>query len=55
MLQERAPTTGGAKFILNPGEYEVRAAPLGAHKKKEAQTFTIEVKQGELTTKELNF
>lgn len=45
----------GAKFILNPGTYEVKAAPLGEHKKKEAQTFTIEVKQGEITTKELNF
>ena len=45
----------GAKFILNPGKYEVRAAPLGEHKKKEAQTFTIEVKQREITTKEVVF
>ncbi len=45
----------GAKFLLNPGSYEVKVAPLGVHKDKKLQIFTMEVKQGELTTKELNF
>ncbi|SMO49643.1 Ca-activated chloride channel family protein [Saccharicrinis carchari] len=47
--------TKGAKFLLNPGIYEVKAAPLGEHKTKAAQTFTVEVRQGELTTKEIKF
>lgn len=47
--------TKGANFLLNPGSYNVKAVPLGAHKDKNPQTFTIEVKQGELTTKEIIF
>lgn len=45
----------GAKFLLNPGLYEVKAVPLGVHKEKKHQLFTVEIKQGELTTKELKF
>lgn len=47
--------TRGAKFLLNPASYEVRVAPIGIHKDKKTQIFTIEVKQGELTTKEVSF
>ncbi|MGD9488118.1 MAG: VWA domain-containing protein [Calditrichaceae bacterium] len=47
--------TKGAKFLLNPGTYEVKVVPLGSHKGKDAQIFTIQVKQGELTTKEVKF
>jgi Ca-activated chloride channel family protein len=47
--------TRGTKFLLNPGTYQVKTVPLGAHKDKKSQTFTIDVKQGELTTKEINF
>lgn len=47
--------TKGAKFLLNPGSYQVKAAPLGTHKNKEAKTFTVEVKQGELITTEIKF
>ncbi len=47
--------TKGAKFLLNPGQYEVNVKPLGVHKGKSAQTFTMEVKQAEVTVKELNF
>jgi Ca-activated chloride channel family protein len=47
--------TKGAKFLLNPGLYEVKVVPLGAHKAKKPQLFTLEVKQGGLTTKELKF
>ena len=45
----------GTNFLLNPGTYNVKAAPLGKYKDKSAQSFTIEVKQGELTTKEVKF
>ena len=47
--------TRGTKFLLNPGTYQVKTVPLGAHKDKKSQIFTIDVKQGELTTKEINF
>ena len=47
--------TKGAKFLLNPGTYEVKVLPLGVHKGKKSQIFNMEVKQGELTTKELKF
>ena len=47
--------TSGAKFLLNPGQYEVNVKPLGAHKDKSAQTITMEVKQAEVTVKELSF
>jgi Ca-activated chloride channel homolog len=45
----------GSKFLLNPGTYEVNVKPLGVHKEKSPQTITIEVKQGELITKNLKF
>jgi Ca-activated chloride channel family protein len=45
----------GAKFLLNPGTYQVKVQPLGAHKGKSPQTFTMEVKQGKLITKEIKF
>ncbi len=45
----------GAKFLLNPGTYEVKAAPLGIHKNKKIQIITMVVKQGELTIKEIKF
>lgn len=47
--------TRGAKFLLNPGTYDVKVVPLGAYKDRAAQTFTMEVKIGELTSKKLNF
>lgn len=47
--------TSGAKFLLNPGSYEVLVRPLGNFKTKAPQTITIEVKQGELITQELEF
>jgi Ca-activated chloride channel family protein len=45
----------GAIFLLNPGVYQVKAAPVGNYKDKRAQTFNIEVKQGEITIKEIKF
>ncbi len=45
----------GAKFLLNPGSYEVKVQPLGDHKGKNPQTFTMKVRQGELTTKGIKF
>ena len=45
----------GAKFLLNPGTYEVKAVPLRVHKGKKTQTFSLVVNQGELTTHELKF
>ena len=45
----------GATFLLNPGTYHVKIAPLGLYKDKKAQTITIEVKQGELISKEIKF
>jgi Ca-activated chloride channel family protein len=45
----------GAKFLLNPGTYEVKAVPLGVHKAKKPQLFTMEVKQGQSTSKEVIF
>jgi len=45
----------GAKFLLNPGTYQVKVQPLGVHKGKSSQTITIVVKQGELITKEIKF
>ena len=47
--------TRGAKFLLNPGNYNVKVAPIGAYKDRAAQTFTMEVKRGELTSKKLTF
>jgi Ca-activated chloride channel family protein len=47
--------TKGAKFILNTGSYKVKVQPLGEYKTRNTQTFTMEIKQGELTTKEVKF
>ncbi len=50
-----ARTYGREKeFLLNPGKYQVKVAPLGEYKDRESQTITIEVKQGETIRKELN-
>lgn len=45
----------GAKFLLNPGLYEVKVQALGDHKGKDPQKFTMKIRQGEVTTKEINF
>jgi Ca-activated chloride channel family protein len=45
----------GKEFLLNPGTYKVKVAPLGKYKDRKAQTFTIEVKEGTSTTKTQNF
>lgn len=45
----------GKEFLLNPGTYKVKVAPLGDFKDRKAQTFTIEIKKGEATNKTLNF
>lgn len=45
----------GARFILNPGSYTVKVQPLGVHKSKASQTISVEIQQGELTTKTLSF
>jgi len=45
----------GKEFLLNPGTYKVKVAPLGNYKDSKAQTITIEVKKGEAITKTLNF
>ncbi|MGF1556490.1 vWA domain-containing protein [Paucihalobacter sp.] len=43
------------EFLLNPGTYEVKVMPLGDFKDRKTQTFTITVKQGETTSKKVNF
>ena len=45
----------GKSFLLNPGKYSVKIAPLGDYKDRKAQTVNIEVKQGESLTKTVNF
>ena len=45
----------GAKFLLNPGKYKIKVVPLKVHKDKATQTIIIELKQGELITKEIKF
>lgn len=45
----------GKEFLLNPGTYKVKVAPLGDYKARKAQTFTMEVKKGGMTSKTLNF
>ncbi|MFZ1706006.1 MAG: VWA domain-containing protein [Saprospiraceae bacterium] len=47
--------TKGSKFLLNPGAYTVKVTPLGLHKNKKTQNISIEVKKGEVVTKELKF
>jgi len=42
------------KFLLNPGEYEVKIVTLGAHK-GHTETFTITVKQGETVEKIITY
>ena len=45
----------GKEFLLNPGNYNVKVAPLGNYKDRKAQTFRIEIKKGENTAKSVNF
>jgi Ca-activated chloride channel family protein len=45
----------GKEFLLNPGSYKVKVAPLGNFKDRKPQTITVEVKKGEAITKTLNF
>jgi len=45
----------GKEFLLNPGTYNVKVAPLGNYKDRKAQTTTIEVKNGETITKTITF
>ncbi|MEM7382238.1 MAG: hypothetical protein AAF361_13720, partial [Bacteroidota bacterium] len=47
--------TKGADFLLNPGTYEVSVKPLGVHKDKKAQTFSLKLNQGDDIKKQLNF
>lgn len=47
--------TSGKEFLLNPGTYEVIVRPLGAYKDRKAQTFTINLKQGDNLKKEVTF
>ncbi len=47
--------TKGAKFLLNPGKYQVNVKPLGAHKAKSAQTLYVQVTKGEITSNEVSF
>ncbi|MCB0464404.1 MAG: VWA domain-containing protein [Aequorivita sp.] len=45
----------GKEFLLNPGTYKVKVAPLGNYKDRKPQTITIEVKKGETLTKTIHF
>lgn len=45
----------GREFLLNPGTYVIKVAPLGKFKDRMAQTFNIEIKEGTSITKTLNF
>lgn len=45
----------GKEFLLNPGTYLVKVAPLGNYKQQKVQTFTIEVKKLEKVTKTVTF
>lgn len=45
----------GRDFLLNPGTYKVKVAPLGDYKDRKPQSFTIEVKIGESISKTVNF
>ncbi|MDP2692091.1 MAG: VWA domain-containing protein [bacterium] len=45
----------GKEFLLNPGNYKVKVAPLGNYKDRKTQTITVEIKEGEALTKTLNF
>ncbi|GEO19943.1 hypothetical protein CQA01_04770 [Cyclobacterium qasimii] len=45
----------GTKFLLNPGNYSVTSKPLGVHKDKAIQSFTIAIEQGETIRKTLTF
>jgi len=45
----------GTKFLLNPDKYVVTVRPIGVHKDKASQTFTIAIKQGETIVKKLDF
>jgi len=45
----------GKEFLLNPGRYEIKIRPLGAHKDLATQVIIVEIKQGESITKTLQF
>ena len=45
----------GKEFLLNPGSYNVKVAPIGNYKDRKTQTINIEVKKGEATMKTINF
>lgn len=45
----------GREFLLNPGTYRVKVAPIGAYKDRQPQTLTLEVKQSEKLVETLTF
>lgn len=45
----------GRDFLLNPGTYTVKVAPMGAYKDRAPQTLTVEVKTSEKLIKTLTF
>ena len=45
----------GRDFLLNPGTYTVKVAPMGAYKDRAPQTVTMEVKTSEKLVKTLTF
>lgn len=45
----------GSEFLLNPGLYTVKVAPLGDYKDRNTQTFTMEVKRSEKVTRTITF
>ncbi|MEZ4795234.1 MAG: VWA domain-containing protein [Flavobacteriaceae bacterium] len=45
----------GASFLLNPGTYSVKVAPLGNYKDRATQKFEFELKKGETVDKSVNF
>ena len=45
----------GAKFLFNPRTYEVKTQAIGVHKGKSIQIFTIDIVQGQLTSKVVKF
>jgi Ca-activated chloride channel family protein len=47
--------TRGKSFLLNPGKYSVKVAPVGKNNNMKPQTVLFEVKKGEITSRTLNF
>ncbi len=45
----------GKEFLLNPGNYNVKVAPLGDYKDRNAQTISLEIKEGEALIRTINF